>query len=144
VQDTATGATESFVNLTVAESPRRVDRVLENLSRLVRLDGDPPDSRPNAHNDPATSQERRNLWQDDGFSSGVKEVGWAVDSAPLDTTAFNGSRTAKTGLYALEKADIFNLLCIPPDERSGDIPPEVASEALTYCVERRAMLILCH
>ena len=55
---------------------------------------------------------------------------------------FVGSRNGKTGFYALEKADLFNLLCIPPDQRDGDTPNTVFQQAMAYCFERRAMLIV--
>jgi len=42
----------------------------------------------------------------------------------LDQKAYEGSPDNKTGLYALDKADLFNLLCIPPDTRDGDTPVE--------------------
>jgi hypothetical protein len=54
-----------------------------------------------------------------------------------------GVRSARTGIYALEKADIFNLLCIPPLDFATD--PDAATTrraALKYCRERRAMLIV--
>ncbi|QDT90445.1 phage tail sheath C-terminal domain-containing protein [Gimesia algae] len=54
----------------------------------------------------------------------------------------SGGEDAKTGIYALEKTDLFNLLCIPPDKKTGDIKPEIYSKALTYCHDRRAMLIV--
>jgi len=69
----------------------------------------------------------------------------AADSEPLsltDKTDFLGSRAEKTGLYALEKVDLFNLLCIPPDTHDGSTPNEVYQTALEYCVERRALLIV--
>lgn len=47
----------------------------------------------------------------------------------------------KSGIFALEKADLFNLLCIPPYGDS-DVSPEVYLSALTYCEKRRAMLIV--
>jgi phage tail sheath protein FI len=47
----------------------------------------------------------------------------------------------KKGLYALEKVDLFNLLCIPP-YNNDDIDPDVVGTAATYCEQRRAMLIL--
>ena len=40
--------------------------------------------------------------------------------SPLDDNAYLGSADAKTGIFALDKADLFNLLCIPPDTRDGD------------------------
>jgi uncharacterized protein len=53
-----------------------------------------------------------------------------------------GFQSKKQGLYALDKADIFNLLCIPPDARQSDTPSSVYVEAAQYCKTRRAMLIV--
>ena len=54
-----------------------------------------------------------------------------------------GDQGQKTGVYALETADLFNLLCIPPDTMGGDIDPVlVYSPALEYCVTRRAVLLV--
>jgi hypothetical protein len=48
----------------------------------------------------------------------------------------------KTGISALEKADLFNLLCIPPAARNGDTNNSVYQEAMSYCAKRRALLIV--
>jgi phage tail sheath protein FI len=64
------------------------------------------------------------------------------DSAPLSPTALLGDETARTGLYALEQAPVFNMLCIPPDDIDGDTPPVVYQTAAAYCVTRNAMLII--
>jgi Bacteriophage tail sheath protein len=50
----------------------------------------------------------------------------------------------KKGLYALEKADLFNLLCIPPYRLDEALDTEVAlvTDAAAYCKTRRAMLIV--
>lgn len=53
-----------------------------------------------------------------------------------------GSEADETGLFALNKVDLFNLVCIPPDTREGDTPPVVYSAALALCAQRRAMLII--
>ena len=45
-------------------------------------------------------------------------------------------------LEALETADRFDLLCIPPDVRGGDTAPEVYSAAVTLCEKRGAFLIV--
>ena len=66
----------------------------------------------------------------------------AVDSAALDSAAYKGSPSAKTGLYQLEKSDLFNLLCILPSARDGDVPDDVYQEAMSYCAKRRAILIV--
>jgi phage tail sheath protein FI len=65
-----------------------------------------------------------------------------ADSSALDQGAFEGSKNDKTGLFALDRADLFNLLCIPPDTRDGDVPAAVYQAAMTYCAERRAMLLV--
>jgi phage tail sheath protein FI len=48
---------------------------------------------------------------------------------------------AKEGLYALEKADLFNLLCIPP-YHDGDVDDTLVGDAAAYCERRRALLIV--
>jgi hypothetical protein len=114
---------ERFVNVSVKEGPRRIDRVLVQESQLIRMSPeDLPASRPKEQ------------------EVSVKESG--VDCECLDVKAFVGKEAEKTGLYALEKADSFNLLCIPPDARDGDTPKDVYAAALSYCVKRRAMLIV--
>jgi Bacteriophage tail sheath protein len=137
VRDTATASTETFLNLTVAESPRRVDRVLADSSVLVRLSGDPPGSIPTAHGDPGPTDD---IWADDTLSSPVSTDG--DNGGALDQAAYEGSQADKTGLFALEKADLFNLLCIPPDTRDGTTAQAVNQTALSYCQQRRAMLIV--
>ena len=56
-----------------------------------------------------------------------------------------GAEASKTGLYLLEKADLFNLLCIPPYKLIGeasDVETNLISEAAAYCEKRRAMLLI--
>ena len=138
VRDTSTGGTETFLNLTVAESPRRADRVLRDESSLVRVSGSPPASIPSVHDDPDPGDD---IWDDDDLSSPVSTDG--ADSDPLTTELhFTGNRNDKTGMFALEEADLFNLLCIPADTRGGTTPQDAYSAALAYCVERRAVLLV--
>jgi hypothetical protein len=59
-----------------------------------------------------------------------------------DYTNGENFQADKHGLYALSRADLFNILCLPPDERGGDLPEGVLADALAYCVERRAILIV--
>jgi phage tail sheath protein FI len=50
---------------------------------------------------------------------------------------------AKTGIYSLEKADLFNLLCIPPRTFLNDVGVGTTlTDALAYCKKRRAMLLV--
>lgn len=132
---------ETIRNVTVVESSRRLDRVLKEESQLVRVLEDkqlqpilPPIRPP------------ENPKNDDEQIIPIKvesEENQGIDSDSLDPQLdYVGSERAKTGLYALEKADLFNLLCIPPDVRDGDTDPGVYTEALKYCVRRRAILIV--
>ncbi len=123
---------ETISNLSVIEGPRRLNRVLKEESLLVRLNGDLPPNRPDETKDE----------QGNPITIKVQDDDRVEDSDSLGEDDYKGSRNDKTGLYALEKADLFNLLCIPPDIRDDDTELGVYTEALTYCVERRAMLIV--
>ncbi|MEO6998477.1 MAG: phage tail sheath C-terminal domain-containing protein, partial [Terracoccus sp.] len=52
-----------------------------------------------------------------------------------------GNQLDKTGLYALEDVDIFNLLVIP-EATLGSGRIDVLTEALSYCQQRRAFMII--
>ncbi len=63
--------------------------------------------------------------------------------AALDALAIMGVRNDKTGMFALEDVDIFNILCIPA--AANLTPPEpfnVYAAAEAYCLERRSFLIV--
>ncbi|MFT3692967.1 MAG: phage tail sheath subtilisin-like domain-containing protein [Kofleriaceae bacterium] len=66
------------------------------------------------------------------------------DGGAPDATALIGNRDHKTGIYALENADLFNILCLPvvSETLSGGQATAVMAEALAYCTERRAMYIV--
>jgi phage tail sheath protein FI len=125
-------ATERIRNLSLKEGARRVDRVLARESQLVRVqrkaDGTP--DLPTATERPAET------------TGESPALAGGVDSQPLDQVTYLGARAQKTGLFALERTELFNLLCIPPDTRDGSTPAPVYQAALQYCVERRAMLIV--
>lgn len=143
VRDTQTGVTEEFLNVSVADSPRRIDGVLENRSQLVRLSGSIESAtRPTNHADPTAGQD---IWDPTlTTSSGVSLANQATDGERLTQDDFTGTgkQTAKQGLYALEKADLFNLLCLPPYLATGDIDAGLITAAATYCEARRAMLLI--
>lgn len=59
-------------------------------------------------------------------------------------TPANGEQNKK-GMYALEQADLFNLLCIPPYRNPTDpldVDVTLMGDAAAYCEKRRAMLIV--
>ena len=49
---------------------------------------------------------------------------------------------AKEGLWSLQKADLFNLLCIPPLTRDADIGGLTRTAAAQYCQKRRALFVV--
>ena len=51
-------------------------------------------------------------------------------------------QAAKTGLFGLEKVDLFNLLCIPPLSPDADVPASLLADAVAYCEKHRAMLLV--
>ena len=111
---------------------RRLDKVLEQSSQLVRYKGAFPAL-------PATPPALAAATATSGTDGD--------DGADLDEAAFTGgtNEADKKGLYALKKADIFNLLCIPPlapPGEDGDLPQGLIDDALTYCGERRAMFLI--
>ena len=70
----------------------------------------------------------------DAFLGGGTETPYG----PADVyPAFIGSRANREGLYALEDADLFNILVLPGITDSG-----VLADAASYCEERRAFFIV--
>jgi phage tail sheath protein FI len=63
------------------------------------------------------------------------------DDATNDSL-YVGEEKDKTGLYALEKTDLFNILCIPPVSRTIDISETTWIAAAQYCLKRRAFLLV--
>jgi len=136
VHDAGIGVTETFRNVTQKESPRRVDRVLAAESKLARATT-PTDAL--TPHDPAPSLD--DAWKSDTLSSKVQDADKGSNGQVLETASF-GTAGSKKGLYALDKADLFNLLCIPPYTADGLVDVEVIGAAAAYCEARRAMLIV--
>lgn len=66
----------------------------------------------------------------------------ATGTLMADDYVGDAAQLNRTGIYALDRVDLFNLLCIPWDQRGKDLPDVVFRKAAEYCVKRRAMLIL--
>lgn len=175
VRDTGTGRAERHVNLTVKDSPRRVDRVLEAGSDLVRTTGVPNpnaaiaagqdllSTREKAYADAVkaltdkqiadpsadvTTEQAAVTTTRASLNEALTDASDALsDGLPLTAADFlppNGE-TNKLGLYALEQADLFNLLVIPPYRPIADaidVDPALVAAAAAYCERRRAMLIV--
>ncbi|MEB3294643.1 MAG: phage tail sheath C-terminal domain-containing protein [Synechococcales bacterium] len=119
---------EVFRNLsTDTNSPRFATKVLQQQSAIVNLTALPADA------------------PSDNKSYSLS--GGADGDAPTYSSAYKGNENDKTGLYALENADLFNLLCIPPRARGTTVAGDSAgsqllADALAYCKKRRALLIV--
>ena len=64
-----------------------------------------------------------------------------ADSGALTGPAIVGTQAAKTGMYALEDVDLFNILCIPAAAELAAMNA-IYAEAETYCEAKRAFLII--
>jgi uncharacterized protein len=122
--------------------PRFLPLVLGRESSYVRVAGAMPGQR--TRSDVTTSGTTRTVdWVRAAAGSGD-------DGSPLEGTDVIGEQGPKTGIYALDRADLFNLLCIPPLARDTTtlpsvytaVPAEVYQAALSLCVERRALLVV--
>jgi Bacteriophage tail sheath protein len=166
------GKTERFVNLTTADlnSPRFVTTVLASGSDLVEVVGDPPATTPKPAGDALTALEdalaearkalQKKQIEDPAHTDAEKQ---AVDTAkanldkaiadalaavsdglPLSAGELlpDQGEANKKGLFALEQADLFNLLVIPPYAGDTDVDPFVVAAAAVYCEKRRAMLLV--
>jgi hypothetical protein len=129
---------ERFRNVSVdPQSTRFVDTVLAEQSNLVRVRSSAPSSE--SPNDGTVS-----IAAPDGSAIAPATLGsdgsaiGDTDVVPTDATEIAN----REGMYALESADLFNLLCIPPLERDSDVAEATWARAATYCQERRAMLIV--
>lgn len=143
------GLTEKFLNVSIVDTDARyVPRVLRQESQLVRVqrnaantDWIVPNVRPEATNPPTPSTAIPAPVAPATASGGTD--GNALTSAQFIGTD-NGAtmRANKTGLFSLEQADLFNILCIPPYTDTNDVDSSVLALAGGYCKERRAMLLI--
>lgn len=67
-----------------------------------------------------------------------------ADGVAPDASALRGTPgEAPTGMYALSKVDLFNILCIPRIAQLSDAQADaLIGDALTFCEEERAFLII--
>jgi uncharacterized protein len=123
---------ESFLNLSAKQgSTRFITDILERESNLIRVPSGivVPDARP---------QSGELVVVSNSGSDGNPPL--PSDIIPnLDPSTFDPN--SKKGILALDNIDIFNILCIPPFD-GDDTPAQVYSAALTYCVDKRAILIV--
>lgn len=125
---------EKFLNLSIDDNdPRYAPRALKQGSALVRV-------RRNAANTDWDVPAARPL----ETTTAVKGTGGSDGNAlTQDQFTGTGKAGAKQGLFALEKADLFNLLCIPPYKADGNVDADLVAQAAQYCeLRHRAMLLV--
>lgn len=127
-------ATESFRNVSVdSESSRYVGTVLEQESGLVRLVSAPL-ARPAVPDEDSQTHRPGFVPAADGSDGAEITSAEVVTGADLEAN--------HKGLWALDRTDLFNLLCIPPyAPRTGPSMSD-CDRALKYCEDRRAMLLI--
>lgn len=124
---------ETFRNVSVVQNDTRfLGKVLAQESRLLRI--------PNPYSGVLPTVRPKDITQDLGAGPNPPLSG--SDGIALTFTQYEGSLSNKTGIYALEKADLFNLLCIPPFTRDLDVAQSTWAVAIKYCEDRRALLIV--
>ena len=121
---------EIFAQLSVLPGHERFVGLVLSRSELIRSIGSVPSQRPDRTLD-AT-----------GGPAYVSSNTDGDDGAPLTDYDLIGSEVERTGLFALEGCDYFNLLCVPPLARTEDVGLAVLLVASRYCKERGAMLIV--
>lgn len=111
-----------------AQFPNRLDRVLKSQSNLAVVDKAPTVP-------PASGAQANGAGGNNGTS--------------LSAKTYIGELSQQTGMHLLEKTEIFNLLCIPPDRRIfPEVPERVQDldasvrQAAGYCALRRAIYIV--
>lgn len=123
---------EIFRNLSVDdENVRYISTVLSEESKLVVVDGTPPNQRPD-----------KNLPENKPTPTDSNDDGDDGSTIDFNQVAHSNLTANRQGIWALEEADLFNILCIPPFQLGIDVDTSTWTAAMTYCEERRAMLII--
>jgi phage tail sheath protein FI len=156
------GRVEQYRNLTLlTDSPRRVDLVLKAESDLVEWSTPPPPAPGTAvtADDDAVTKAEKELQvvrRTNGINSpavqtaldAVRTAKESLRASPglaltqVDDFTPTGGEVSKKGIFALEDADIFNILCIPPYLPDDNVDQELVGLAAAYCERRRAMLLV--
>lgn len=129
------GNADAFLNLSAANAKANVSHYWPNSQRVAPA------------TPPATPTPSGTFYAETAATAGYDGTGLPQpsDLVPSDPSTF-------TGIYALEKVDLFNILCIPDATRAMPSNPNqldptanpnaVFSSALAYCKTRRAFLLI--
>ncbi|WP_409183061.1 phage tail sheath family protein [Amycolatopsis sp. VS8301801F10] len=140
IRDATTNVTEQYLNVSIDQnSPRALKNVLASSTLIGSADA--PEKRPSEHSstdledgaDPFLNKDKKGVW--------YTAADQGDDGPKLRRADYLGDPVKQSGLYALLKTDIFNMLCLPGVPGQIGNPDNVLQEALKLCVDRRAMLI---
>lgn len=149
ITDNGTGATERYTGLGLTPGPLSMSFALAS-SQLMNVDPSsgltklpaPGTYEPPAAEPPAAAAAGKAAAPDAAAPAGAGTVGGARGSdIGAGQLAIPGDPGAKTGMYALVKADIFNMLCLPTSW-TATYPNDLLGTAASFCAQHRAMLII--
>jgi phage tail sheath protein FI len=123
---------ELFRKVSYKEDAKRFIGDALLTSTLARLEHPYPMHRP----EPTLKKGRR------FESSYIEHAQAGTDGTELTDYDLIGSRKARTGLFALEEAENFDILYLPPPGKGVDAGPVAILAAELYCRHRGAMLIV--
>jgi phage tail sheath protein FI len=127
LQDKDGNVLEQYLNVSVdPKAARYLPRVLENAGARVRVLKD---------------DQGKFVLPAQGQPSQSTTKATADSGKPGSTPGASDYTGAGVGFNALDGAE-FNLLVIPPAARDGDTAADVYKQALTYCHDRRAVLLV--
>ncbi|MDQ3279917.1 MAG: phage tail sheath subtilisin-like domain-containing protein [Acidobacteriota bacterium] len=110
------------------DSPSFIGKTLDRMSEYLRLDAAIPGGLTDVS---------------DSTNISPDPLPANLDGADiLPTTIVPTTDAVRTGIYALDTADIFNLMCLPPPTFDADMDNTSWQNAANYCAKRRAMLII--
>ena len=149
-------STEKFLNVSVDPNKvRYLTKVLEDGSNLVRVKNDGGKDQVSDLKPEKTFKVKQPVTSPPEFEEDAVKATGGSDGHHLNNDSFIGvgKEGNKKGLYSLEKADLFNLLCIPPftssdgsvlaeDTFPSDISTTLIASAVNYCKKRRAMFLV--
>lgn len=149
IKDFGTGTEEDFFNISLDPAhPRYVATVLAQGSNLIRVKEPLPAGTPTGGpfkipDEIATYEDSNEARIPSGeFAKGADGADRGSSDKNLNQNDLKGKLADKTGIYALENADLFNILCIPALSLISAETKSTWDAAAKYCKDRRALLLV--
>ena len=112
------------------DNARQLQRLLAG-SQLAHVDGALPEQRPDRSQNGSSA-----------LVAYVNSANDGDDGGELCDYDIVGNAEQRRGLFALDGAEHFNLLCVPPLTREHDVGAAALLVALRYCRQHQAMLVV--